>query len=204
MHAMNTSIAVCSCLFFIQIMFIEAFLSVAKDSTRSFAYLNSDSRRSTYVSKQQHLLAHSAVPNSMEDMILASWQPTVYIALAAIVLGVLSQTFINSMLQGDQGLSAFLKDGQGYNKSNFRPASTNDVEKSMKREDPLPWLKLPSLDFVEVAGQTSNAEVEAIVVKKLEALKMKLLSEGDQDKAKIIMSEMNELMEKYGFEYKED
>jgi len=186
------------CAVFIQGMsFADAFISVVKNSNHSFTY---PTRRSADVSKQQHPTL-SAAP-VMEDNILTTLQPTAFIVFAAIVLGVLSQNFINSMLQGDQGLSAFLKDGAGYNKSNFK-LNTNEAEK----EDPLPWLKLPSLDFVEVAGQDNNQEAEGMVIKKLELLKMKLqhqIEKGDDDNAKLTVAELNKLMSDYGFEYKED
>lgn len=74
------------------------------------------------------------------------------IALVALVLLVSAQSFINKMLEGDQGLGAFLKDGSGYNKSGFRTKTQGSSDD--KEKDPLPWLKLPRLDFVEVAGQT--------------------------------------------------
>ncbi len=178
----------------------EAFFFIVKSSTCSFMYSsNLDNMRRTYVSKQHNpLVPQSAMSNSIEPEMY-------YTVFAAIVLGVLSQALINSMLEGDQGLRAFLSDGKGYNKSNFRPSSTRDIKKSTKQADPLPWLKLPSLDFVEVAGQINNEE--AIIVKKLETLKLKLQrqpEEGNEDKAKITTSELNALMDRYGFEYKED
>jgi hypothetical protein len=77
------------------------------------------------------------------------------VAVVALVLGIAAQTFINQMLEGDQGLGAFLKDGSGYNKSGFRPQSSSKTKNNSKgkKNDPLPWLKLPQLDFVDVAGQ---------------------------------------------------
>eukprot|EP00594_Rhizosolenia_setigera_P008486 CAMPEP_0178963314 /NCGR_PEP_ID=MMETSP0789-20121207/14946_1 /TAXON_ID=3005 /ORGANISM="Rhizosolenia setigera, Strain CCMP 1694" /LENGTH=138 /DNA_ID=CAMNT_0020647751 /DNA_START=65 /DNA_END=484 /DNA_ORIENTATION=+ len=83
---------------------------------------------------------------------------TILIVSIAITLLVASQTFINTMLKGDQGLSAFLSDGSGFNKSGYRPRSrTKDDQRKdgapLSGEDPLPWLKLPELDFVEVKGQ---------------------------------------------------
>ena len=52
------------------------------------------------------------------------------------------------MLKGERGLGAFLSDGSGFKKSGFRPLDGADM-----KTDPLPWLKLPELDFVDVAGQ---------------------------------------------------
>jgi hypothetical protein len=75
------------------------------------------------------------------------------VIILAIMLGLLSQILINSMLKGDRGLSAFLSDGKGYGKSNFKPYTKgNDKGK----QDPLPWLKLPKLSYVEVAGQEDD------------------------------------------------
>ena len=139
---------------------------------------------------------------------LAVWQPQAYIVLAAIVLGVFSQSFINTMLQGDQGLSAYLSDGQGYNKSKFKPRGKGDNQTSQMEDDPLPWLKLPKFDFVEVAGQSnSEEEAELLLVKKLDSLAAQMREEietGEKDKAASTLKELNALMEKYGFEYNEE
>ena len=121
------------------------------------------------------------------------------IVLTAGILGIASQSFINSMLKGDQGLSAFLSDGKGFQGSKFKPTQSKD-----KKEDPLPWLKLPKLDFVEVAGQSVD---EAEIIRELELLKERgriELENGEMEKAQLTRDEMNALMEKYGFEYKEE
>ena len=89
--------------------------------------------------------------SSMMMMTQQDFSPFLVTALA-IFLGVSAQTFINQMLEGDQGLGAFLKDGSGYNKSGFRqssssssPGATASTTNNNKPEDPLPWLKLPKL-----------------------------------------------------------
>lgn len=137
------------------------------------------------------------------DILVSNWQPATYVVLSAVVLGVLIQGFINTMLKGDQGLSAFLSDGSGFNKSNFKP-----TENDRKDNDPLPWLKLPKFDFVEVAGQLNEEEeLELSVVKKLESLSAQMKEEidaGETDKAASTMQQLNELMDQYGFEYKQD
>ena len=79
-----------------------------------------------------------------------------FIVIVALVLLVGAQSFINTMLDGDQGLGAFLRDGSGYNRSGYRPNRSSDNTNN----DPLPWLKLPRLDFVEVAGQAEEAQVQ--------------------------------------------
>ena len=81
------------------------------------------------------------------------------------------------------------------------------MENDRKENDPLPWLKLPKLDFVEVAGQVDEEEELKLVVKKLESLSAQMKEEinaGETDKATSTMQELNELMDQYGFEYKED
>jgi hypothetical protein len=117
----------------------------------------------------------------------------------ALGLGIAAQGFINQMLEGDQGLGAFLKDGSGYNKSGFR--TTNKPKSSSN--DPLPWLKLPQLDFVEVAGQPSRQSEQALM-QKLESLRLEmndLLEQGKTENASIIRAELEALMDEAGIEY---
>ena len=136
---------------------------------------------------------------------LSEWLSKASIILVAGSLGILSQTLINSMLKGDQGLSAFLSDGKGYGNSKFRPRKGNDESAPLGGNDPLPWLKLPQLSYVEVAGQEKNVS-EEVVVAKLEELSAKGRAEleaGQKDQAAATMLELNALMEEYGFEFKE-
>ena len=133
------------------------------------------------------------------------------IILAAAILGISSQSLINSMLKGDQGLSAFLSDGKGYNNSKFQERRRNDKGKDGaplgngdSSSDPLPWLKLPRLSFVDVAGQEKLPESEEIVAQNLQTLAMRgkqELDAGEKEKAAKTMEELNALMEDYGFEY---
>ena len=123
------------------------------------------------------------------------------VAACAIVLGVSAQSFINQMLKGDQGLGAFLKDGSGYNKSGFRQSSPSTIGS----EDPLPWLKLPKLDFVEVAGQESKQE--ELAYKRLEEIRVDMnekLQEGKIEEASMIREELELLMKEAGIEYNTD
>mmetsp|Transcript_726 Transcript_726/g.1809 ORF Transcript_726/g.1809 Transcript_726/m.1809 type:complete len:156 (-) Transcript_726:80-547(-) len=56
---------------------------------------------------------------------------------------------------GDKGLANFInleKDENPFYSKRFRPDE--------KPEDPLPWLKLPKFDYVEVYGQEEEPEVE--------------------------------------------
>jgi hypothetical protein len=82
--------------------------------------------------------------------------PNLLVPAVAFLLLVASQLFINQMLSGDQGLGAYLKDGRGVGRSSFRPLSLEDKSRAVSN-DPLPWLKLPKLDYVQVAGQEENA-----------------------------------------------
>jgi len=91
-----------------------------------------------------------------ESQVMDSIDPSSIFGLLAfsILIGVTAQTFINSMIQGEQGLGAFLSDGDGFSNSKFKP-----VSRKATKTDPLPWLKLPKLDFVEVVGQEEEKQV---------------------------------------------
>ena len=125
------------------------------------------------------------------------------------------------MLGGDQGLGAFLSDGSGYNKSGFKPRKKNEEEAS----DPLPWLKLPEFDYVDVAGQPKKTKLqqlqkiqsdnnsldeskdsnnEAEVVSRLELLFAEMKKEVDNDnliEAKRIELELEKIMEEEGYNF---
>lgn len=120
------------------------------------------------------------------------------------------------MLEGDQGLGAFLRDGSGYNRSGYRDSDRNRSESNSDSNDPLPWLKLPSLDFVEVAGQKKNQkqlqqqlllgnDEERKVYKELERLRLKLNIElennQDLSEATRLRVKIERLMKIYGIEY---
>ena len=144
-------------------------------------------------------VANSGIESAFEQVSsVAEFQPTALIILVAGALGILSQTLINSMLKGDQGLSAFLSDGKGYGNSKYKAASG---ESGRLSDDPLPWLKLPKLSFVDVAGQEVVNEED--VVKKLELLAQRgrdELEAGDKVKAAQTRDEINSLMVDNGFE----
>lgn len=127
-------------------------------------------------------------------------QPGPYFVLVGIILGIASQYLINTMLRGDRGISAFLSDGNNFNNSRFK---TIQSSVDTRKEDPLPWLKLPKLDFVEVAGQENDASFDT-VKQQLDSLKLKLDSElasGQNVKASKTMKELDLLMKKHGFEF---
>ena len=150
---------------------------------------------------------------------------TPIVLLAAVALAVLAQSWINSLLGGDQGLGAFLSDGTGYNKSGFKPRRKNkaddagDPSKPLGGADPLPWLKLPEFDYVDVAGQpkkpkqseiipnssaNSSSKSEAEVVSRLEFLFARMKEEVDNDnliEAKRYELELEKIMEEEGFSF---
>ena len=134
----------------------------------------------------------------------------VVITVVALVLVTAAQTLINSMLNGDQGLSAYLSDGSGYNKSGFKRRDDGTDGRGVRGGgDPLSWLRLPRLDFVEVAGQDSAVaeDEEALVVLKLDGLAERLrfeIQDGEKKKAEKTAVELESLMQKYGFSYRED
>lgn len=149
------------------------------------------------------------------------------VVLAAIILAVAAQSWINSLLGGDRGLGAFLSDGTGFNKSGFKPRrrqrrpitdertvpGDGDASGPLGSPDPLPWLKLPEFDYVDVAGQptrpkrmeaTSGYSDESKVVERLEFLReqMKMAVErGNMEDAKRIEDELERIMKEQGFDF---
>ena len=138
---------------------------------------------------------------------------------AVLVFGVLGlasggQGLINSMLDGDQGLRNFLSDGQGFSGSGYKPKQGAEAKK-----DPLPWLKLPKLDFVEVAGQDDDdvpsspastsqlpigSQAEKVFTARLEEMAAEMrqcLKDGETDRAAEIREQIETLCAGTGFSY---
>lgn len=131
------------------------------------------------------------------DTIISFSSNTPLVLLVALGLLVGAQGFINSMASGDQGLGAFLQDGSGYNKSAYKPST----DLNTNNEDPLPWLSLPRLDFVDVAGQQDDA------IDELERIRQEMndrLQEGKIEEATILRDKLQVLMKESGFEYEAD
>lgn len=172
--------------------------------------------RSLSLSSSLAIISSSGFNPITEDVPIS----TPFVLLAAVVLAVLAQSWINSMLGGDQGLGAFLSDGSGYNKSGFKPRKKNEEEAS----DPLPWLKLPEFDYVDVAGQPKKPKLqqlqkiqsddlsdmsrdsrnEAEIVSRLELLFAEMKKEVDNDnliEAKRIELELEKIMEEEGYNF---
>ena len=155
------------------------------------------------------------------------------IVIGALILAISAQSFINSMLEGDQGLGNYLSDGTGYNKSKFKARKkpntiddSYDPTKPLGAGDPLPWLKLPELDFVDVAGQEKKRqkkvqpnkksvpqrikdmdkamERDEKILARLESLKDRMKAEvamGDLEAAKKIEDELESIMKKEGYDF---
>lgn len=147
--------------------------------------------------------AFTTITSSTDATTVMDTLSPVVIVIVALGLGVAAQGFINQMLKGDQGLGAFLKDGSGYNRSGFRPSSSSADDGP---SDPLPWLKLPQLDFVEVAGQPPTVP-DKVLYERLETLRTELntrLEQGETEEAFKIQEELQGLMEEAGIEYSAD
>jgi len=145
---------------------------------------------------------------------------TSVLLVGSIALFVMAQGFINSLLEGKRGLSAFLSDGGGFSRSAFKPrskarsdsAQNSSLDAPIGGPDPLPWLKLPQLDFVDVAGQEANMkqnggldpQEEAAIIVRLEELAdlmAKEVKSGNVEEASRLRSQLESLMTKYGFQY---
>ena len=123
------------------------------------------------------------------------------LVIVALGLGFAAQGWINQQLQGDQGLGAFLQDGQGYKKSGFRPLSDRDRAAS---SDPLPWLSLPKLDFVEVAGQESTEDALMAELEQLRLAMNQQLERGNTAEANAIRLKLESRMRENGVEFQMD
>ena len=127
-------------------------------------------------------------------------------AVVALVLLVAANGWISRLMGSDEnssGLGDFLRDGRGYNKSGF--SLSDDSERAVS-SDPIPWLKLPKLDFVEVAGQ-DNKLSETEVVARLESLRGAMneeLGKGNVQKAEELGQSLEELLEASGMEFNAD
>lgn len=144
-------------------------------------------------------LRTTALPSTLiEDHLFVPDTFVPLILIIALSLGFAANGWINQLLKGHDnksGLGAFLKDGSGYNRSGY---TMRDSDRAVQ-SDPLPWLKLPKFDFVEVAGQEkSNIEVM------LERLRLDLntaLANGDRVEAKRIERELESMMNEAGIEF---
>lgn len=135
-----------------------------------------------------------SVTTTMDDDVMLSSAP--FIVGFALVIGIAAQGWINNMIGGDRGLGAYLSDGRGFAGSRFSPEGGSGD--AVSGNDPLPWLTLPTLEFVEVAGQSDPVEV------RLETLRLKMnraLQEGKVQQAVELRQELEEIMSANGFDY---
>lgn len=151
--------------------------------------------------------AHSFVRKStalaviQDDSFMTSTAPVPLVLVVALGLFIAAQTLINQQLRGDQGLGAFLRDGSGYSGSAFRPKTQAGTEGS---SDPLPWLRLPQIDFVQVAGQEDPGKEDVALFERLEELRIQIQAnyeEGNIEQANLIQQELVQLMKENGIEY---
>jgi hypothetical protein len=158
---------------------------------------------------QQHISPSTAARSRVSlslgivDVEESASQLVPILLIVAVALFVASQGWINSLLSGDRGLGAFLSDGSGYSKSGFRPVSKSGDGKESESEDPLPWLKLPRFDFVDVAGQDSSVTEEA-VLQRLEELRVEMNDLLEQEKfreASAVRLTLEKLMKVNGVEF---
>lgn len=177
------------------------------------------------------IMISSTLPN--EDMI-SNFVPIIIIF--AITIGVVANVWIQTLLSGERGIGSYLSDGGGYNKSSFRPIDNKKKNSNISnnnnmndmvavQNDPLPWLKLPKFDFVEVAGQieeeqeavnvvgqdgsnnneNKNSVDEEILVLQLERLRLEMkyqIQEGNMKDAIQIRNQLEKMMKENNIEYK--
>eukprot|EP00977_Amphora_coffeiformis_P015593 scaffold4584_cov98-Amphora_coffeaeformis.AAC.2 len=157
----------------------------------------------------------------LEDDSLSSFGSNVpsFLVIVALALFLAAQGWINQQLQGDQGLGAFLKDGAGYKKSAFRPMMAKQDSQRAVRNDPLPWLSLPKLDFVQVAGQeptktntnnnnnNNNNNTDPILLEQMEQLRIEMTQQvklGNVAEATALKNKLEAIMRDNGFEFQTD
>lgn len=91
------------------------------------------------------------------------------------------------------------------------------AKKGERPRDPMPWLKLPKLDYVEVRGQEEaqgtgaernlSPEDERSIVRELEGLQAKLrasLDAADMVEAERVKTQLERRMRESGFEFNID
>ena len=197
---------------------------VVPSSTRGTAVGSTTTTTSTRRRPPVSFCCHSAsfrknsfrvVCNLLDDASSSSMDPIItldsispwFLVLLALAIGSTAQGLINKQLEGDQGLGAFLQDGRGYSNSAFRPLATKTNGDRAVPQDPLPWLKLPQLDFVEVAGQQQDDQGLEATLERLEDLKLELKRQvalGNTAKAQAIQGRLEQVMAEQGITYTPD
>lgn len=150
---------------------------------------------------------------NQNDWLLSQLASPPVLLLVALTLGVLANGWIQRMLSGEQGLASFLSDGAGFNKSGFKPLR-GDADRAVQ-SDPLPWLRLPDLDFVEVAGQEQlkkeeferGQQQQVAAIAELELLRLKMQEQlvlGNIKEADALRQELESAMRESGVQFLED
>lgn len=121
--------------------------------------------------------------------------------VAASGLGVLlgAGSLIAGAYEGEKGLGAFLRDGEGYQKSGYKDDKLE--ARRMKAPDFLDKVSLPAFDFVQVYSGEENAVEQAENLRKELS---KTLDLGDVDKARQIERKLNKVMRDNGLRYDDD
>jgi hypothetical protein len=168
-----------------------------------------DSFRSTRIFSRAHRHHNSVVASggtalrmqSGSDYLISSSDlfddsnlpPVPLVLLGGVAVLVAAQVWINKLTAGDDGLGAFLNDGRGFSNSAFVLDDDNRAVSS----DPLPWLKLPKLDFVEVAGQAPDDDPRQQFLDRLRGLQEDMeasLERGDYQGADRARNELEKLL----------
>ena len=162
----------------------------------------------------------TAATTDWNDNIIQVVSPPVLLVVA-LVLGIAANLWIQKLLSGKQGLGSFLSDGTGFNKSGFKPITTTGDDERAVSSDPLPWLRLPRLDFVDVAGQdkliledyekgqlndSNSAQYDTVLVQ-LERLRERMndaLANGKVDEATALSKELEKLMKENDIQFFKD
>jgi hypothetical protein len=182
---------------------VDGFRVISARHKLAYSSLESERRKQTQpLSLNPPLLTNQStltrLHGAMDDGELPLAVPVVLVI--AIGLFVAAQGWINSLAAGDQGLGAFLQDGRGFKGSKFQ---LSDKERAVS-DDPLPWLKLPKFDFVDVAGQEQDI---GLGLEQLERLRLQLnesLEKGDTERAEQLRLELEQIMSNSQVEFKND
>lgn len=153
----------------------------------------------------------------LNDYIIVQVASPTVLLVAALVLGIAANGWIQRLLSGDQGLGSFLSDGSGFNKSGFKPVTADEDRAVIS--DPLPWLRLPRLDFVDVAGQeqlanedyekgrlASNQQYNDVLIQ-LENLRERMnekLAQGNVEEAKALRKDLENMMKENDIQFFKD
>eukprot|EP00633_Aureoumbra_lagunensis_P009365 CAMPEP_0197321646 /NCGR_PEP_ID=MMETSP0891-20130614/65689_1 /TAXON_ID=44058 ORGANISM="Aureoumbra lagunensis, Strain CCMP1510" /NCGR_SAMPLE_ID=MMETSP0891 /ASSEMBLY_ACC=CAM_ASM_000534 /LENGTH=166 /DNA_ID=CAMNT_0042813619 /DNA_START=180 /DNA_END=680 /DNA_ORIENTATION=- len=143
---------------------------------------------------RNRIRAVKVVANEMNDLV----GPLVGITGGiAVIIGAFK--LIDGAYEGEAGLGAYLRDGEGYKKSEYK----EDV--ATKRPPPPKWLdklSLPSFEFVQVYTSGTEAAVEQAELLRIDLAAA--LERGDIETAQDLESKLARLMRDNGLRYESD